>query len=116
MGKSKSMGNHHSRKNGVMKKRRRAGKHIDQIFEEMQVKGTQNVKRPYDPELPGGGQFFCIHCDRHFISKTVLQNHFRTKPHKKRVKELKAKPYLGPDVKIDNGKRLNENKKTPMST
>lgn len=41
----------------------------------------------------GGGEFPCVHCSRHFIDKATLQIHLKTKVHKRRLKELKEKPY-----------------------
>jgi hypothetical protein len=43
---------------------------------------------PVDPELPGDGQFFCGFCARHFVSGVVLQEHEKSKTHKKRRKEV----------------------------
>lgn len=46
------------------------------------------ILTPVDPELPGDGQFFCGFCARHFVSSTVLQEHEKSKTHKKRRKEV----------------------------
>jgi len=43
--------------------------------------------------LQGAGEFPCVHCSRHFISKPALDTHLKTKLHKRRLKELKDKPY-----------------------
>lgn len=45
------------------------------------------------PNCPGGGEFPCVHCSRHFISRPALEVHLKTKVHKRRLKELKDKPY-----------------------
>ena len=45
---------------------------------------------PVDPELPGGGQFFCAWCARHFINETVLKEHEASKTHKRRRKDVLA--------------------------
>jgi len=44
---------------------------------------------------------------RYFISAEHLQEHEKSKLHKRRVKVLQQEPYRGPDEKIDNGPRLN---------
>lgn len=48
-----------------------------------------------DPDLnkPGSAQFYCIHCARYFINDQALQDHFRTKVHKRRLKALELEPY-----------------------
>lgn len=43
---------------------------------------------PLDQEaLPANGQFGCEKCDRYFIDEKMLEEHFRTRAHKRRVKE-----------------------------
>ncbi|KAG6520634.1 hypothetical protein ZIOFF_017693 [Zingiber officinale] len=39
---------------------------------------------PLDEDLPGMGQFYCLHCDRYFAGEDVRQGHFSSKRHKKR--------------------------------
>lgn len=39
---------------------------------------------PLDEDLPGMGQFYCLHCDRYFANVTVRDEHFKTKKHRKR--------------------------------
>ncbi|KAL4855461.1 Zinc finger protein 593 [Chlorella vulgaris] len=41
-----------------------------------------------DEDLPAHGQHFCVACTRYFISQAALATHERTKPHRRRVKEL----------------------------
>lgn len=44
-------------------------------------------------DTPGFGAYPCVACDRHFISVEALKTHSKTKPHKKRLKELKEVPF-----------------------
>ncbi|KAL6070973.1 Bud site selection [Balamuthia mandrillaris] len=92
------------RKRWSTKKR---AKDVDQIYEEMK-KGR--VVQVLDLDLPGKGQFYCPHCHRYFIGEEAMKTHFKTKLHKKRLKELQEKPYLGPAEegieKVDNGPKL----------
>lgn len=46
-----------------------------------------------DIDKPGNAQFYCIHCARYFINNQALQEHFRTKVHKRRLKALEIQPY-----------------------
>lgn len=68
----------------------RRTKDIDQIQDEIAAieSGIKNVSEYLDPEAPGGGQFVCIPCSRYFINNEALVAHEKTKPHKKRVKEV----------------------------
>ncbi|XP_014447448.2 zinc finger protein 593 [Tupaia chinensis] len=46
-----------------------------------------------DPDLPGGGLHRCLACARYFIDSANLKTHFRSKDHKKRLKQLSVEPY-----------------------
>ncbi|KAM0688666.1 hypothetical protein COBT_000067 [Conglomerata obtusa] len=59
-------------------------KHIDQI-------STKTIA--HNEDLPGAGLFPCFECDRFFIDEKTLNGHKKTKPHKRRLKELKTTPY-----------------------
>jgi len=89
---------------------KRRTKDVDQIYDEIK---QGKVRTPLDLDLPGGGQFVCIHCDRFFIDENTLKDHFKTKAHKKRMKHLDVEPYAGPErdgqIKVDNGPKLYRN-------
>lgn len=79
---------------------RRRTKDLDQIAADIQTMSDKclNPVAPsdlyeYDAELPGCGQFPCVSCSRHFCSAEVLGDHLKTKQHKKRLRQLKVKPY-----------------------
>lgn len=46
-----------------------------------------------DLDKPGSAQHYCVHCARYFIDDHALQDHFRTKVHKRRMKALEIEPY-----------------------
>lgn len=50
---------------------------------------NQNI----DLDLPGAAQHYCLHCARYFIDDKALQEHFKTKVHKRRLKALELEPY-----------------------
>lgn len=83
---------------------------MDQIYSEIQA---GKVTTPLDLDLPGSGQFICVHCARYFIDENSMKDHFKTKLHKKRMKNLSVEPYGGPEqdgqIKVDNGPKLNRN-------
>jgi len=86
---------------------KRRTKDLDQIYDELQ---GPPIALPVDHDLPGKGQFLCVSCSRYFINEETLKSHFKTKVHKKRLKNLQTKPYEGPQEdgqeKVDNGPKL----------
>ncbi|XP_076231212.1 zinc finger protein 593 homolog [Calliopsis andreniformis] len=73
---------------------KRRTKDLDEIDEDLK---DENVKKLLNQEVdldkPGAGQYYCVHCARHFINNTALQDHFTTKVHKRRLKALELEPY-----------------------
>lgn len=61
-----------------------------------------------DVDLPGLGQFPCVHCDVFYACQKDLDSHTRSKVHKRRVKALKN-PYTlqesmaAAGLGVDNG-------------
>lgn len=51
------------------------------------------LNQEVDLEKPGFAQFYCIHCAKYFIDDYSMQQHFRTKVHKRRLKALELEPY-----------------------
>jgi bud site selection protein 20 len=59
----------------------------------------ETVLPEFDPELPGGGRFYCLETARHFVSQDALEKHKASKQFKKRAKELeKEKSYTHESV------------------
>lgn len=97
MGRSRRTGAHraHSLARQMKAKRRRPD--LDEIHRELR---PQVATRPRpdpgaepDPDLPGGGLHRCLACARYFIDSANLKTHFRSKDHKKRLKQLSVEPY-----------------------
>lgn len=44
-------------------------------------------------EYPSMGQFRCIPCDRYFVDQFTMDEHKKSKVHKRRIKLLKEDPY-----------------------
>lgn len=59
----------------------------------MQTESDKLLNQEVDLEKPGFAQFYCIHCAKYFIDDHALQAHFRTKVHKRRLKNLEVEPY-----------------------
>ena len=71
-------------KNKVYKKThdtKRRPRDVDQIQDDMQ---KENMTIEFDEDLPGGGQFYCLTCARHFINQDHLDSHISSRAHKRR--------------------------------
>ena len=67
---------------------------MDQIQEDIaRAAADPNKGRKFDQELPGCGQYYCLACARYFITDKVMEDHLKSKVHKKRVKLAAEKPY-----------------------
>ncbi|EOB13303.1 Zinc finger C2H2 protein [Nosema bombycis CQ1] len=72
-------------------------------FDQIQ-KNVENGYYPQeDEDLPGGGKFYCVECDRFFILEKALETHKKTKQHKKRVKDLKESVHTQKHAEIAAG-------------
>ncbi|KJE95932.1 hypothetical protein CAOG_06321 [Capsaspora owczarzaki ATCC 30864] len=54
-------------------------------------------------DLPGLGQFYCVACARYFIDELSLNVHFKSKVHRRRLKELKEPAYTQEDAEAAAG-------------
>ncbi|KAE9465472.1 hypothetical protein C3L33_02626, partial [Rhododendron williamsianum] len=71
---------------------------------------------PVDEDLPGMGQYYCLHCDRYFASVAVRDEHFKTKRHRKRVKQMMGpKPHTQLDADLAAGMGMPDNGPKLMS-
>lgn len=73
---------------------KRRTKDLDQVDEDLQPKNQQKIlDAGIDADKPGLGQFYCIHCAKHFIDDKAFKDHAKSKPHKRRLHALKTEPY-----------------------
>jgi len=111
MGRVRPKRVHHGNGNGNARKTKRRTRDLDQIYDEIQpdkVQKTHKDMTTWNEDKPGLGQFYCIPCARYFINSQTIEDHTKTKPHKKRLKSLKDKPWTPEDAlgkEIDNGKK-----------
>ncbi|XP_038213231.1 zinc finger protein 593 homolog [Zerene cesonia] len=69
-------------------------KDLDEIDGDLkEEKAEKLLNQDVDLDLPGAAQHYCLHCARYFIDDKALQEHFKTKVHKKRLKALELEPY-----------------------
>eukprot|EP00963_Diacronema_lutheri_P007727 scaffold663_cov341-Pavlova_lutheri.AAC.10 len=70
--------------------------HADQVFKKYHgKKETVGKNMPYDENLPGMGQFYCIPTGRYFENEAALMDHMKTKEFKRTLKRLEreGKPH-----------------------
>lgn len=88
----------------------------DAVYEDLQKPEDERKPLPIDEDLPGMGQFYCLHCDRYFANISIRDEHFQTKRHKKRVKQMQGPaPHTQLDADLaagmgmpDNGPKLQD--------
>ncbi|XP_078052715.1 zinc finger protein 593 homolog [Augochlora pura] len=84
---------------------KRRTKDLDEIDEDLKDENVRIlVNQEVDLDKPGAGQYYCVHCARHFINNTALSDHFTTKVHKRRLKALELEPYTIEDSERAAGK------------
>ncbi|KAJ9181540.1 hypothetical protein P3X46_009661 [Hevea brasiliensis] len=85
-------------------------------FLELQKPDVEKKALPLDEDLPGMGQYYCLHCNRYFANVTARDEHFKTKRHKKRVKQMMGPaPHTQLDAELAAGMGMPDNGPTLMS-
>ncbi|XWS55866.1 hypothetical protein CRYUN_Cryun09bG0036700 [Craigia yunnanensis] len=88
----------------------------DAVYDELQKDDSENKPLPRDEDLPGMGQYYCLHCDRYLVNVTVRDEHFKTKRHKKRLKQMSGPaPHTQLDAELAAGMGMPDNGPTLMS-
>ncbi|XP_029475794.1 zinc finger protein 593 [Rhinatrema bivittatum] len=97
MTRSKKVGNHKSdKKKNISKlwKTKRRVKDLDQVHQDMKPENAQKLlQQEVDYDVTGNAQHYCLHCARYFVDLRSLKGHFKTKVHKRRLKQLREEPY-----------------------
>lgn len=62
--------------------------------------------QPIDEDKPGLGQYYCVECAKYFENQQMLNHHTKSKRHKRRVKELKERPYTPLESEAASGVNL----------
>ncbi|XP_004603521.1 zinc finger protein 593 [Sorex araneus] len=97
MGRSRRTGGHRAHSLARQMKAKRRLPDLDEIHRELRPQASARTRADPaaapDPDLPGGGLHRCLACARYFIDSANLKTHFRSKDHKKRLKQLSVEPY-----------------------
>ncbi|XP_070582036.1 zinc finger protein 593-like [Ptychodera flava] len=83
---------------------RRRTKDLDQIDDDMKPDNAEKLlNQDIDHDLPGAGQNYCLHCAKHFVDLRALKEHFKGRPHKRRLRALKDQPYTQKEAEAAAG-------------
>ncbi|KAL2502733.1 zinc finger (C2H2 type) family protein [Forsythia ovata] len=82
----------------------------DAVYDELHKAEGDGKPLPVDEDLPGMGQYYCLHCDRFFANVTVRDEHFKTKKHRRRVKQMMGPaPHTQLDAELAAGMGMPDN-------
>ncbi|KAK7904870.1 hypothetical protein WMY93_017477 [Mugilogobius chulae] len=51
------------------------------------------LNQEVDYDITGNAQHYCLHCARYFVDLRSMKEHFKSKVHKRRLKQLSEEPY-----------------------
>ncbi|XP_004510169.1 uncharacterized protein [Cicer arietinum] len=88
----------------------------DMVYDELNKPEEERKALPLDEDLPGMGQYYCLHCDRYFSGVAVRDDHFKTKKHRRRVKQMMGEaPHTQLDAELAAGMGMPDNGPKLMS-
>ncbi|TFK24060.1 hypothetical protein FA15DRAFT_669914 [Coprinopsis marcescibilis] len=96
MGRLRRSRAHHARRDVHRASRTRARvKDLDQIqLIDLDPKNRAALEaQPLDYEKPGLAQHYCVECAKYYETDHALNSHWRSKVHKRRLKDLKQPAY-----------------------
>lgn len=67
------------------------------------MKSDELLNQEVDLEEAGFGQHYCVHCAKYYIDQRALDDHFKTKVHKRRMKALEDEPYTEKEAELAAG-------------
>lgn len=71
---------------------KRRTRDLDLIHDDMKSPDSL-LNQAVDLDKPGAAQFYCLTCSKYCIDQRALSDHFKSKPHKRRLKALEVEPY-----------------------
>lgn len=97
-----------TRKHGKGNTRRQhAGQNIlvkgKRPLDQVQLSVAKQIPIENIDELPASGRHACLKCDLYFRDDNTLQQHNKTKGHKRRVKEFDTKQHTAKDAEMAGG-------------
>lgn len=76
-------------------KTKRRTRDLDLVYNDLSSKESilRLKNQPLDETKPGLGQYYCIECAKYFETQNTLDLHRKGKVHKRRLKDLRQRPY-----------------------
>lgn len=76
-------------------KTKRRTRDLDLVYNDLASKEsiTALKNQPLDETKPGLGQYYCIECAKYFENQEAQDRHTKGKLHKRRLRDLKQRPY-----------------------
>ncbi|GEQ68942.1 hypothetical protein JCM33374_g2612 [Metschnikowia sp. JCM 33374] len=76
-------------------KTKRRTRDLDLVYDDLSSRDSIVAlkNQPLDETKPGLGQYYCIECAKYFENQITLDRHRKGKVHKRRLKDLKQRPY-----------------------
>ncbi|GFR69466.1 zinc finger protein 593-like [Elysia marginata] len=71
---------------------KRRTRDLDLIHSDMKSPASL-LNQEVDLDKPGAAQHYCLTCAKYYIDQKALSDHFKSKPHKRRLKALEVEPY-----------------------
>ncbi|KAK6457854.1 bud site selection protein 20 [Scheffersomyces xylosifermentans] len=89
-------------------KTKRRTRDLDLVYDDLSSKESiyKLKNQPLDETKPGLGQYYCVECAKYFENQLIVDRHVKGKVHKRRVKELKVKPYTNLEAEAASGVNL----------
>lgn len=76
-------------------KTKRRTKDLDLVYNDLASRESVHAlkNQPLDETKPGLGQYYCVECAKYFENQEALDRHGKGKIHKRRLKDLRQRPY-----------------------
>ena len=86
-------------------KTKRRTRDLDLIYNDLSSKESimRLKNQPLDENKAGLGQYYCIECAKYFENQGALDRHTKGKVHKRRVRDLKQRPYTNLESEAATG-------------
>lgn len=97
-----------TQKHGKGNSRKQYAKRVLQIkgkrpLDQVQESVLRNRQIDGIEDLPAAGKYSCLKCDVYFQDENTLNQHLKTKAHKRRMKEFDVKQHTAKDAEMAAG-------------
>lgn len=91
-------------------KTKRRTRDLDLVYNDLSTPESIHAlkNQPLDETKPGLGQYYCVECAKYFENQITLDRHRKGKVHKRRLKDLKQRPYTPLESQASAGYNVEE--------